>query len=278
MKKILSSVMMLALVALFAGAGTMAYFSDTETTTDNTFVAGTVNLEVANAGYYNGVLQDGSGLTEDTTWPLSDLTDELFFNFDDVKPGDWGENTTTLQANTNPYYACMNVTLTSSAENGVGEPEDEDGDTADNGNWNGELDDEIHFIAWADDGDNVLEDNETLVLDRHLDMFPQGALNTGETLGLADGDSNIFGVDGDPLTPGVDYNLGHGWCFGDLTLAPVAAGSGVNPTVDPGFTCDGSLVTNVSQSDDVVGNISFYAVQERNNTTFDCETEWNPNP
>lgn len=37
---------MIGVVAVAAGAGTIANFSDTETSTDNTFTAGTMDLEV----------------------------------------------------------------------------------------------------------------------------------------------------------------------------------------------------------------------------------------
>ena len=46
MKKILISLMAIALVVGLVGAGTVAYFSDTETSTDNTFTAGTLDLNV----------------------------------------------------------------------------------------------------------------------------------------------------------------------------------------------------------------------------------------
>ena len=46
MKKILMSLMTIALVIGLVGAGTVAYFSDTETSTGNTFTAGKLNLKV----------------------------------------------------------------------------------------------------------------------------------------------------------------------------------------------------------------------------------------
>ena len=49
MKKILISLMAIALVIGLVGAGTMAYFSDTETSSGNTFTAGTLNLHVDGA-------------------------------------------------------------------------------------------------------------------------------------------------------------------------------------------------------------------------------------
>ena len=46
MRKILFSALALALVLGLAGAGTLAYFSDTETSSGNTFAAGTLDLKV----------------------------------------------------------------------------------------------------------------------------------------------------------------------------------------------------------------------------------------
>jgi len=55
-KKILISLMTLVLVAGLVGGGAFAYFSDTETSTANTFTAGTLNMEIADSdeGWNNG--------------------------------------------------------------------------------------------------------------------------------------------------------------------------------------------------------------------------------
>ncbi len=45
MNKLLTSLLMIGVIAGMAGAGTWAYFSDTETSTGNTFTAGTIDLE-----------------------------------------------------------------------------------------------------------------------------------------------------------------------------------------------------------------------------------------
>lgn len=47
MKRILISFMTVALVSALIGGGVYAYFSDVETSSDNTFTAGTLDLEVA---------------------------------------------------------------------------------------------------------------------------------------------------------------------------------------------------------------------------------------
>jgi len=72
------------------------------------------------------------------------------------------------------------------------------------------------------------------------------------------------------LSGGTDYFIGKAFCFGELKLAPVAGDGGVNPTVNPGITCDGKLVTNASQSDKVTATLEFYIEQSRNNTGFKC--------
>lgn len=48
MKKILISVTIIGIVAVIAIGGTIAYFSDTETSSGNTLTAGTLNLQVGN--------------------------------------------------------------------------------------------------------------------------------------------------------------------------------------------------------------------------------------
>src|SRR3989338_8690162 len=157
MKKILLSVTMLlfACGALALGS-TGAFFSDTELSSGNTFSAGAIDLKIDNTSYYNGVA------TSTTSWTLADLTIEKFFNFFDLKPGDIGEDTISLHVDTNDAYLCADVTLTSNDDNGINEPEGGDGDTTD-GAGEGELGDNVNFVWWADDGDNVLETDEEVI-------------------------------------------------------------------------------------------------------------------
>ncbi|HUU63929.1 MAG TPA: TasA family protein [Dehalococcoidia bacterium] len=57
MKKILISVMVIAVAVAIVAGGTMAYFSDTEKSTGNVMTAGTLNMTIAdnNEGWNNGV-------------------------------------------------------------------------------------------------------------------------------------------------------------------------------------------------------------------------------
>ena len=71
MRKILTSIFIVGLVAIMVGAGIYAYFTDTETSTENTFTAGTLDLKVSHSS--SGPWTDGvTG-----TWTLSNM-----------KPGD----------------------------------------------------------------------------------------------------------------------------------------------------------------------------------------------
>lgn len=81
-RKILIALLGVLLVAALAGAGTFAYFSDTETSTGNSFTAGTLNLRYS---------LDGG-----TTW--ADGTNASF-TLANLKPGDSGTQTFTLNNN-----------------------------------------------------------------------------------------------------------------------------------------------------------------------------------
>lgn len=262
---------MVAAIAVVVVGATGAFFSDTETSTGNIFTAGAIDLGLDNVSYLNGVLHEG------TSWLLTyDLDDTngpyFFFNFDDIKPGDWGEDTISLHVNNNDAWVCADVTLTSDNENDVVEPEADLSDTGPDG----ELASHVTFIWWADDGDNVLEDDETV-----LPGGPLGVLGVGgtATVTIADANNNIFtGQSNDPLvsfTEGSEPTeiiryIGKAWCFGTLTPTPVPAGEGVNPTVASGFSCDGEGENNITQTDSMTADISFRAVQSRNNESFLC--------
>src|SRR3989304_2947986 len=81
--------------ALIIGA-TVAFFSDTETSTDNSFTAGAIDLQIDNTSYAIDftipAFPSPTGAlvaSNNTTWTLKDLTLEKFFNFIDLKPGDY---------------------------------------------------------------------------------------------------------------------------------------------------------------------------------------------
>jgi predicted ribosomally synthesized peptide with SipW-like signal peptide len=276
MKKILLST---GIIIFMAGSvalgGTGAFFSDTETSIGNTFTAGAIDLKIDNTSYYNGVLN------QDTTWTLNDLTIQKFFNFLDLKPGDYGEDTISLHVDTNDAYICANVKLTSNDDNTCtsAELKDEPGCT-DPGSGQGELAQNVNFIWWADDGDNVLEDGEKIISQGPIgDIGPVGS---SINLSLADSHTNIWTGAPGPLPGNTNEYIGKGWCFGTLTPAPLSQ-DGIN-TGTPitrggaGFTCSGSGLNNSTQTDSLTADVSFSAVQARNNPNFLCTSQCDFNP
>jgi len=110
MKKILISLMAMVLVIGLVGAGTMAYFSDTETSTGNTFTAGTLDLNVG--GENPNVSPD--------------------FTLGPLAPGDSGTITYTLNnvGNIAGYLDLQNISVTDTEGTN---PESETGDIGEPG-------------------------------------------------------------------------------------------------------------------------------------------------
>ncbi len=274
--RILMSLGMIVFVGALAAGATGAFFSDTETSTGNTFAAGALDLTIDNSSYgfdWNGI----GGTTTPTgvwgpnpsnSWQLGDLNNCgdgndpcLFFSFGDLKPGDYGEDTISLHVQ-NAAYACMAFDLTGTPENLVNEPEASFPDTT-VGADQGELQNYLSFLFWYDDGDNVFESGETVI--PALSGLP-GSAFTGQWLAIADSGS------GTPLVPGVTNYIGKGWCFGAMAQTPATPAANPNgPTPgNTGFTCSGAGNHNVAQTDGIVVDVAFHAVQSRNNGQFLC--------
>jgi hypothetical protein len=271
---ILSSILIVLTAGTFVFGATKAFFADTETSTANVFTAGAIDLTIDNESFYNGVLNAS------TTWTQTDLTIEKFFDFPDLKPDDYGEDTISLHVDTNDAYLCANVTLTSNNENGQTEPESLVDLTV--GANEGELAQLVNFLWWADDGDNVLETGESVISQGN---FNQLGIGTTYPLTLADSATNIWtGVAG-PIPGNSTRYIGKAWCFGTLGTAPITqdnsgtlmspAGNndGVNGAGQPedgGVTCSGNALGNESQTDSLTADVSFEAVQARHNGGFRC--------
>ncbi len=261
---IISLLIMVGAVTAIAFGSTGAFFSDSEISTGNTFAAGAIDLKIDNHSYYNGVLNAS------TTWELKDLTIEKFFDFPDLKPGDTGEDTISLHINSNDAYLCANVKLTSNDDNTQTEPES----LVDaNGTTTGELANNVNFIWWADDGDNVLESNETVISQGPIGTL---GLQGSTTITLADSAHNIWTGVGGPVPGAQTQYIGKAWCFGTIGTAPLTQDNlGTTSTRTPrnstgGITCNGSALGNETQTDSLTANVSFSAVQARNNGGFMC--------
>jgi len=242
--------------ALLIGA-TFAFFTDNETSTGNTFTAGTLDLKVDSECHYfqNGIDGSCGEGASFGNWSETDLEDGVhkFFNFDDIKPGDWGEDTISLHVIDNDAWGIFEI----------GSIDEDDG-----------LRPYMEFWVWLDqgeeagfqgddpgEGDNVYDPvNEPLLIS------PGEVDLGGETWNLWDGLSaaQVFngGDNGGVLEDGrlvgsTTYYFGLAWCFGEADPDAVALAD----------VCDGSGVSNDAQDTSLTGDISFSVVQHRNNPT-----------
>jgi predicted ribosomally synthesized peptide with SipW-like signal peptide len=249
-KQILLSILVIsAAVALVSGA-TLAYFSDTENSLGNLFQAGELDLKVDNTCHFDGMIcEDGFWVEEQTdsstypeligkpcdcTWLPTDLINEKFFAFDDVKPGDNGEDTISLHV-ANDAWLCASVYNLENKENDCNEPEDLEDTSCNNpGIGEGELQKYLLFTVWRDTNcNNVLEEPDEKVLVRDH-------VAGGGAWPIADSTTGTG-----PLLANVEYCIGVKW------------------EIDP-------AVGNEIQGDSLKGDIKFWTVQHRNNPDFVC--------
>lgn len=271
---------MIAGAAALVYGGTQSFFSDSETSTGNTFTAGAIDLKVDSQQHYNGhecIPNEDTGTSAnmpyvwgpgnnpypvagtacDGTWALTDLGNgvQKFWNFNDVKPGDEGENTISLHIDSNPAWACVDLNLTKNDDVSSVEPELAAGDAQNTDSiFDGELAQNIKFAAWADDGDNIWEEREPLLFSNQ--SGPASDVLGGKTYALADS------VTGTPLLGGSTSYIGLAWCAGTQTV-----NTGSNT-----ITCDGAGMGNNAQTDSMVADVTFRVEQARNNPDFVCKS------
>ncbi len=286
MKKIIYSGGVILVVAGLAISSTGAFFSDSETSTGNTFTAGAIDLKVDSEQHYNGNICTNTGTEEvpvytwvgqaawpvpgtpcDGTWTLTDLQNGVhkFWNFTDVKPGDEGENTISLHIDSNPAWACVDVALTSNDDVTCNDPENEaeglgvcNADGAPT--FDGELAQNLKFAAWADNGNNIWEVGEPLLFSNQ--SGPASDVLGGKTYTLADSST------GNPLPGGSTSYIGLAWCAGNQTVDPIGNT----------ITCDGAGMGNDTQTDSMTADVTFRVEQHRNNPNFLCNPDEETGP
>jgi hypothetical protein len=282
MNRILLSILTIGVVATLAYVGfSRAFFTDTQTSNGNTFQAGDLKLTIDSAQHYDGLVC-GPGPTALTfqwrledpntpsarpdlvgkpctgTWPSRGLTGEKFFDFADLKPGDWGENTVSLTP-TNDAWMCANITRT---------------------NDDAKLSPYLSVFWWIDkNGDNKYTTDEKILYptsDGTFRTLTQWFALTGtNTLPLTFADSVWNWSTGNtppilPMPMNITQHLGIGWCFGKITLTS---------SVPQGWTCDGSDNANNAAQDGIFqGNLTFNVEQSRNNPAFLCPEHGGPTP
>lgn len=292
LRKILASAGIIVFAATFAAGATGAFFSDTETSTGNTFAAGDIDLKIDNSSYaldFNiPTFANPTGefvANPANSWSLTDLIagTHKFFDFTDVKPGDYGEDTISIHVGSNDAWLCAAARITDDSDQSLTEPElaDDLATSTPPGLGLGDLDTTLQFAFWADDGDNVYEPvagtnggvAETIFLGG-----PLSAIGAAGQIALSDTNGGAFGNAGVPGDSTV--YIGKIWCAGTLTPGIlVQDGASSTSPLSPagtGFTCNGAAVNNAAQTDQVQGDMQFYAVQKRNNPGFLCSQNYTP--
>jgi len=160
MRKILISVMIISLVCALLGAGVYASFSDTETSSNNQFVAGTLDLTVDAENPWSTTKIDVSGM----------------------KPGDSGVATCTLYNDGSVDASSLLVDITNLSDSEGANPEPE-GDTTEPGDLSANMD----MVIWVDtDNDGVQDAGETVLASGKLNALSwtthdAGSLDAGNT-------------------------------------------------------------------------------------------------
>ncbi|MDP2705064.1 MAG: SipW-dependent-type signal peptide-containing protein [bacterium] len=271
MKKILLSLGMISVVAVLAIGATGAFFSDTETSTGNTFTAGAVDLTVDSQQHYNGMVctlgtnqiytwqpeintlppyypaQDSPC---DGTWTATNLgAQHQFFDFADVKPGDSGENTLSLHVDNDAWLRLV-ISLVTDLDNSCTEPEEgtnsesctvsvPEGTTA----GAGELRENLLFSVWLDEGQTVgFQNNGDLGEGDNIRNYAEPIIissgtidENGEIWNLSDA-GGLYLIGGQTAYFGIDWNLPN-------------------------------TVGNDTQTDSMSATVEFQVEQHRNNPT-----------
>lgn len=208
-KKILLSISTIGVAAAVVIGGTGAVFNDLEVSEGNIFTAGSINLKVDSESHYNGMFclgtswvkpeectGEGASMECSATygdcsgsWSLRDLGAEKFFNYNDIKPGDNGENTISLHVINNDAYVCMYA---------------EDLATGDNQ----ALTSDLKFFIWRDDGDNIYEQGEVAIT--------QGPVTA--TSALDDEVYPLYTPSSGALEGLSTAYVGMAWCAGEMTI------------------------------------------------------------
>ena len=295
MKKILLSLSMIGAVAVVAIGATGAFFSDTETSTGNTFTAGAIDLKVdSECHYYNyvggtaGPNEDGYvdvGCTEndlagengyqDGNWTETDLGAHKFFKFSDLKPGDKGEDTISLHVYNNDAWGKISMGTMISLDNSCTEPETK-AEVNCNPTGDGELLGAMlrQFSMWLDqgeipgfqnggavrrdetEGDNVLQPYEG------EPWRLEANLELSEVLAAAYNNGDCDATEGDDPLYSADGHNNYGTCHG-LAEDGRMVGS---TTYYLGLAWELPLGTgNEVQTDSLSGDVTFEVEQHRNN-------------
>jgi predicted ribosomally synthesized peptide with SipW-like signal peptide len=187
--------------------------------------------------YISGNCQEAYFKSHCKLWSLKDLVGgDIFWNFNDIKPGDHGTNIISLHAYNNDAFACLITDHVVDLDNTLTEPEVTLNDTLPLG----ELSQFVKIFAWQDSNhNNVYDVGETILVPANSPLT--AAMNPAIA-----------------LTASNTKFIGLAWCVGTQSV------------VGNVISCSGASVGDIAQTDSFTAYITAYAEQQRNNAGFDC--------
>lgn len=211
-----------------------------------TFATKGIDLKIDSKAWYNG--QE----VPSATWALKDLDPESdkFFNFDDIKPGDFGCNVISMHVKKSDAWMCLDFKNLQENENGINEPESHVDVTE-----GADLAAGTEFFGWVDDGDGKYEPPWEKAL---FGTSTQAASEVINDDTYVIGDSKWGGV----CKPNTTRYVGMCWCAGDLVV-------GQNGQM----TCDASALGNEAQTDSFTVDVSIRTEPAFQKPKFVCGTK-----
>ena len=215
-----------------------------------TFSTGGIDLKIDSIGWYNGKKVPGA------TWAMKDLspTADRFFNYNDIKPGDFGCEVISMHVKKGEAWLCLDFKNFKSADGGLNEPEsivDQNGTTT------GELANNLQFFSWLDNGDNKYKPGEKIL----FGTSTKSASTVLNNKTYAIGDSK----NGQSCKKDEDRYVGMCWCAGTLTLDSKDT-----------MTCDGSKLGNIAQTDTMTLDVAVRALSATGDSKFLCNASTTP--
>ena len=185
-RKMLAGLGAVGLASVGAGLGTSAFFSDTESFSDNSLTAGTLDMSVtANVVAANEYWVNEGGLDLSVVADSEDAV--MGLQIDDIKPGDWGIICFEIEVGDNPGY--VQVCTENFAEAGGANPEPEQDAEGDADN-DADLGEVLLTTVWqeyngATDGTGMKSD---------LNILDPVFNNNSDSIPLAYGEPDVDGV------------------------------------------------------------------------------------
>lgn len=238
----------IVIAAVLGVALCAAYASQITGSTFGTFTTGGIDLKIDSKSWYNGQTVPSA------TWAMKNLTPtaDKFFNYPDVKPGDFGCEVISMHVQKGEAWLCLDFKNLSSKDNSQNEPESI---SDPNGATKGELADNLQFFGWIDNGDNAYKPGERIIF----------GTSTKAASTVLNGRSYAVGdfKNGNSCRQNESRYVGMCWCAGVLT---------VNMQTGK-MTCDGSKLGNIAQTDSVTLDVAIRALSSTGDPKFLCSPE-----